>query len=147
MKWILALLISILSVLFFNNQQVYAAKKFVPKKSAVVKTGSTTTSGKIPAVVRYRGDKKAILLSFSHFKGLKSVSYSFTYTTNGMSQGAGGTVTAANNPTSNRELLFGTCSTSVCSYHSNLKNATLTLRATFSNGKVVSKTYRIKTSR
>jgi hypothetical protein len=122
-------------------QQVKAAKKFVPKKGIVKKV----VSGSIPAVVRYRGDRLGILFSFLNFNGMESVSYAFTYTTSGNPQGAGGTITAANDPTKQRELLFGTCSTSVCTYHYNLANARLVLTAKMTNGKTVSKSYRIKT--
>jgi hypothetical protein len=126
---------------------VSAAKKFVPRTGGTVATKSTGGGGggSIPSVVKYRGDKKGIYLSFSSFSGIESVAYSFTYATNGNQQGAGGTIRPDNNPTAQRELLFGTCSTSVCTYHGNLTNARLTLTARYSNGRTSSKAYRIKT--
>lgn len=125
-----------------------AAKKFVPstKKTTTVKK-STVSSGSIPAVVRYRSDKLGILFSFSNFSGIESVAYSFLYKSNGMQQGAGGAVRSDNNPGMERELLFGTCSTSVCTYHYNLTGARLVLTAKMTNGSTVSKSYRIKTYR
>lgn len=132
----------ILSVTLPSDTQ--AAKKFIPKGKTV---RYTTSSGSIPAVVRYRPDRLGILMSFSNFAGIESVAYSFTYTTNGIPQGAGGTVTAGNNPTSSRELLFGTCSTSVCTYHYNLSGARLVVTAKLTNGRTVTKGYRIKTYR
>ena len=122
---------------------VNAAKKFVPKKNVVRK--STTAAVGIPAVVSYRGDKQGILMSFSSFSGIDSVSYSFTYSTNGIQQGAAGNITKANNPLLTRELLFGTCSGGVCRYHSNLANARLTLNARFTNGNTRTKVYKIRT--
>ena len=120
-----------------------AAKKFVPKKSF---DGSSSAKGNsIPSVVRYRPDKMGLLLSFSNFSGIDSVSYLFTYNASGMPQGAGGSINAGNNPTAERQLLFGTCSTSVCTYHYNLTNAKLTLTAKYTNGTTRSKLYRIKT--
>lgn len=119
----------------------FAAKKFVPKKI----TRARTSAGSIPTVVRYRGDRQGILLSLLNFNGLESVSYSFTYDTNGNPQGAGGTVTALNNPTAQRELLFGTCSSGVCRYHYNLSNARLVLTAKTTNGRTITRSYRIKT--
>lgn len=132
-------LIIVLSVIFPNKIQ--AAKKFSPKKMAV---GKSYSAG-IPASVRYRPDRQGILLSFLNFNGIDSVSYSFTYITNGITQGAGGTITAENNPTSQRELLFGTCSSGVCRYHQNLTSARLTLTAKYTNGRTATKVYRIKT--
>src|SRR4030042_2819119 len=108
--------IFILIIIFINgfiltNQDVQAAKKFVSKKGA---TGTNRVSTNIPAVVRYRPDRLGLLLSFSHFNGMGSVSYSFTYSTNGIQQGAGGTISKDNDPTAQRELLFGTCSGGAC---------------------------------
>ena len=120
-----------------------AAKNFVSKKKA----GAKTITRSIPAVVRYRPDRLAILLSFANFNGIESVAYSFTYDTNGIPQGAGGVVTTNNNPTQVRELLFGTCSTNVCTYHYNLSKARLVLTAKYTNGKTAGKAYRIKTYR
>lgn len=134
----------VLLSLFLYVESSFAAKPFVKKTSAT--TVRRSSGGSIPAIVRKRGDGLGILLSFSHFNGLQSVTYSFTYTTGGMPQGAGGQVTAGNNPTSQRELLFGTCSGGVCRYHSGIKDAKLTLTATFTNGRKVAKSYRIKTA-
>lgn len=138
-------LLTALTFLLVVPAPIMAAKKFVPKKatsgkSTVKKTGST-----IPSLVRYRSDKQGVLLSFSNFNGIDSVNYTFVYTTNGVAQGAGGTITANNNPASERQLLFGTCSTSVCTYHYNLTGAKLTLTARYTNGTSRTKNYRIKT--
>jgi hypothetical protein len=132
----------ILYVLSNPKDQVFAAKKFVPKKTGV--SNKKTTSLSIPSVVKYRPDKKAIFLSFSNFSGIESVSYSFTYITNDNPQGAGGNITIDNNPMQQRELLFGTCSTSICTYHNNIKEAKLILTAKYSNVRSSTKIYRIK---
>lgn len=120
---------------------VEAAKKFVPKNKSV----NYTRSAGIPAIVKYRPDHLGLNLSFGNFNGLDSVTYSFTYSTNGTPQGVGGTITANNSPASPRELLFGTCSRGVCRYQYNLSNARLVLAAKYTNGKTLSKSYRIKT--
>ena len=125
-------------------RQSLAAKKFVKKTTAT--TVRSSSGGSIPAVVRKRGDGLGLLMSFSHFNGIQSVAYSFTYTTGGLQQGAGGQVTAGNNPTAQRELLFGTCSRGACRYHSAVRDAKLVLTAIFTNGRKVAKSYRIKTN-
>lgn len=140
------LFLFLLLFVVFPSDEVKAAKKFIPKKS-LTRSTSRGGVGIIPAVVRYRGDKLGILLSFTNFNGINSASYSFTYNTNGISQGVGGTVTAQNNPTLQRELLFGTCSTAVCTYHYNLSNAKLIITAKMTDGKILTKAYRIKTYR
>lgn len=141
MAKIVKVLLIIFVLVFLVKPSTYAAKKFVPKKTAV----RYTPVSSIPAQVSYRPDKLGLNLSFRNFTGLDYVSYSFTYNTNGIAQGVGGKVTAANNPTSARELLFGTCSRGACRYHYNLSGARLVLTARFLNGRTVSKTYSIKT--
>ncbi len=141
MRRIIPVIFVIFLLLVLSKPVVFAAKKFVPKKSTVK---NTSVSG-IPAQVSYRPDRLGINLSFRNFNGLESVSYSFTYNTNGITQGAGGKVTAANDPTEARELLFGTCSRGACRYHYNLSDARLTLTARYTNGRIATKSYRIKT--
>ena len=136
------LLIVLTLSLVYQPTNIYAAKKFIPKNS----TAKRNITGKgIPALVLYRSDKLGILLSFANFSGIQSVSYLFTYNTNGIQQGAGGTISKNNNPMLERQLLFGTCSTNVCTYHYNLTNARLTLTAKYSNGTTRTKLYKIKT--
>ena len=100
----------ILTLPFIFTRNVFALKKLVPKTTAVRYTGGVS----IPAVVRYQPNHLGLNLSFSNFSGLDSVSYFFTYNTNGIAEGIGGTITAANDPTAVRELLFGTCSRGAC---------------------------------
>lgn len=140
-KFHTVLLLCLLFFFIIIPAKVEAAKKFIPKKSTVGKF----SGGSIPAVVRFRPDRLGILMSFTSFSTIGSVSYSFTYSTNGVPQGAGGTISSSNNPTANRELLFGTCSTGVCTYHNNITNAKLVLTAKYTNGNTATKTYRIKT--
>lgn len=142
MKYIAIVCLLIVSGLFYTPT-VHAAKPFTAKKTAPVKASAGTKSP-IPAVVKFRSDRRAILFSFSSFSGIESVNYSFTYTNNGKPEGAGGTIRAANNPTTVRELVFGTCSTSVCSYHTNIKNARLVVTAKFSNGTQGTRAFRLK---
>jgi len=141
MRKIIGFLVANIFLLGFSNTEVLAAKKFVVKKTAV----RYTSSSGIPAIVKYMPNRLGINLSFRNFNALESVSYSFTYNTNGIAQGVGGTVTAANNPTATRELLFGTCSRGACRYHYNLSDARLVQTAKYTNGKTATKSYRIRT--
>lgn len=130
-----------LFILGISAGNAFAAKKFVAKRTAV----RYTAGGAIPAIVRYQPNRLGLNLSFSNFNGLDSVSYSFTYNTNGIAQGVGGTITNSNDPAAVRELLFGTCSRGACRYHYNLSDARLALTARYTNGRTTTKSYRIKT--
>ena len=143
MQFILISIIWVLTGLLFIKP-VAAAKKFVPKGTATVKTGKSGGTG-IPVSVSYRADKRALNFHFTNFSVISSVSYVFQYETNGNSQGAAGSITSSNSPTQSRELLFGTCSTSVCTYHTGIKNAKLTFTANYTNGKKATKVFRVKT--
>lgn len=134
-----------LVVLFLSvsGKNVLAAKKFVPKKGATSTVRRST--GFIPVSAHYRPDKRAILFNFSNFANLSSVSYLFSYTANGIPQGAAGTITASSSPSEVRELLFGTCSTGVCTYHTGLANARLSFTATLTNGTQAVRNFRIRT--
>lgn len=134
----------ILSLAFFLIfvPPIQAAKKFVPKNAAPAER--RVGSSLIPISVRYRTDKRAVLFNFSSFGQITKADYSFTYTSNGLQQGAGGTVYPTNEPTKVRELLFGTCSTGVCTYHSGIKDARLTVSAQLTSGKKATKSFRFK---
>jgi len=141
--------IALISIIFLLStlltlKPAEAAKKFVPKGAATVKSGRSGSGG-FPVSVGYRPDKRALNFSFTNFSGISSISYIFQYETNGITQGAAGSITAANSPGQSRELLFGTCSTSVCTYHSGLKNAKLSFTANYTNGRKAAKVFRVKT--
>lgn len=143
-KAVLSVIFLLGVIIFAASNPVFAAKKFVSKSSI---PRARVSKGSIPVIVRYRSDHLGILLSFANFNGIDSATYSFTYSSNGNPQGAGGTIKSTSNSTSPRELLFGTCSTAVCTYHTGLTNARLVLTANFTNGRTATKVFRIKTYR
>ena len=89
------------------------AKRKLP--SAAGKSAVKTITGQTAAKVKFRSDRKAVILNLSNLGTAKSVSYELQYETNGLMQGAGGSVTIAGDSAS-REILFGSCSGGVCNY-------------------------------
>ena len=119
------------------------AAKVLPRyqnKTTAVKSSSTalTVSVKLPY------DKKAVNINLKNTAYLDSLSYSLNYFTNGKEEGVVGLATSIPGNTFYKELLFGTCSKGVCTYHTNLANIKLTLTFSFKSGKHVTKKYRIK---
>jgi hypothetical protein len=112
------------------------------------------SSGKAPAKVaapsgvavspRLRGDRRALEISFSNLSKANNVSYVLTYQTNGMDQGAQGSVSSSSGNSTSREVLFGTCSSGVCTYHANITNMKLEVTVELANGKKTVKRYKIK---
>lgn len=143
MKLLICLLASIL-LLAILQSNVYAAKILPQARGG----GSQVTSGRsggsgIAVSPRLRGDRQALVVSFGNLQNAKNVNYQLIYNANGQNEGAGGTISSSGNSAS-RELLFGTCSRNVCTYHKNITNMKLEVTYTASSGKKFLKRYRIK---
>ena len=142
-KIISFLLLTIFSIFIPVNQ---ADAKVLPQSSSAksAPASKTTTSSGIGVSVKFRGDKKAVILNFSNLQNANSVNCVLTYTQNGQEEGAIGSLTLGKSQTATQELLFGTCSKNVCRYHSNISNVKLEASYTLKSGKKYIKRYKIK---
>jgi hypothetical protein len=131
------------SLLFFSLNIALAARKRPPRKSGSGAPVRTYYTRGVRASVRFRSDRRGLLINFSGFNNIASVTYSLTYTANGIPQGVSGTITAET-AGEQRELLFGTCSGGVCRYHTNITNAKLLIDSKLYSGTTIRKPYRIK---
>lgn len=122
---------------------VWAAKNRPPRGGEMSAPATGTYTRGVKASVRFRSDRRGLLVNFSEFGNAVSVTYTLTYTANGIPQGAGGTAMPAT-AGEQRELLFGTCSGGVCRYHTNITNARLIIDSKLSSGLIIRKPYRIK---
>lgn len=113
-------------------------------QKATVKAKTANTGGGIGVSVRLRGDKKALLVSFSNLQNATAVSYILTYQTRGQQEGAGGSVRPSEGNTATRELLFGTCSKNVCTYHPSIANMKFEVTTELKSGKKSIKRYKIR---
>lgn len=139
MKKILpAIILALLIIPVLSDRYVLAAK---PRVKTTTKS-STGTAGF--SSVRLRSDRKATVISLFNLSNIQNVSYSLVYTANGVEQGVAGTINASGQNSISRELLFGTCSKAVCTYHRNISNMRLRLTATTKSGVTLVKAYRIK---
>lgn len=134
--------ILLLFVIF--SKQVYA-KRLLPFLQPA-KSGTTTiTSTKgVSTKVKFRGDRRAIIVNFSNLLISTRVDYVLSYTSRGTMQGASGTIKDVGESTLERELIFGTCSHGVCRYDSGITNAKFTVVTTLKNGRKVSKSFKLK---
>lgn len=139
------MIISIFSLALFAGS---VEAKILPQAqksgiSAPVKSGSAGIS--IGVYPRLRSDRRALIISFSNLQNAKSVSYSLRYDTNTQQEGAIGSVNLSTGLSSEtEELLFGTCSKGVCTYHAGIKNAHLEISYTLKSGKKYIKRYKIR---
>lgn len=106
--------------------------------------GSYYISGRVGSSVKFNAGRNGVIIYFSGLTNANSVTYSLSYNSNGIPQGAMGTISNITTSTDNRELLFGTCSGGVCRYHQNLTNASLVITSKLKSGYTTRKTYRIK---
>lgn len=140
-----------ISLLFFVflaslSSEIYA-KKLLPRAKPAGGSGGTAPSATrgVTTSVKFRGDRLAIVPTFSNLGIASSVSYVLSYNSRGTTQGASGTLNpgTTTDPTV-RELLFGTCSHGVCRYDYGITNARFVVTTVLKNGKRVVKSYKLK---
>ncbi|HCM37358.1 MAG: hypothetical protein UV61_C0016G0008 [Candidatus Gottesmanbacteria bacterium GW2011_GWB1_43_11] len=86
----------------------------------------------------------SIVLSLLNLGKVSKISYTLSYTANGIDQGVVGSLIPTDQTTDSRDLYFGTCSKGVCTPHHNITNATLTVSVTLKSGGVYTKRYIIR---
>lgn len=143
-KGIFFIFVLFISVLFFSSS-VKARTLPQAKSTGSQKSVSTASSGgSVRISPRLRKDKKALRVYFNNLAKAKSITYTLIYQTDGKDEGVSGTVDVSAGKNATRELLFGTCSSGVCRYHPNIKNARFEATIEFASGKIVTKKFRIK---
>jgi hypothetical protein len=134
-----------LILLFLTPVGVLAAKVRTSRGGTTSSSsGYISTSGRVVTSARFRGDRRAVIVSFAGLSNASSVNYSLTYDSNGIAQGAMGTMTNIAGSSDSRELLFGTCSHGVCRYHTGIINARLVITSKLKSGITTRKSYKLK---
>lgn len=142
LKLILAGLFLFLFLSLFTPQTIYAKKKIGAK--TVTSVGAVSTSWKMVISPRLRADRKALQVTFSNLSGITMFTYELTYEGNGVDQGVYGSVKPQGESSLPRELLFGTCSGSVCRYHTGIKKMKFSVTTTYKNGRKIIKRYTVR---
>ncbi len=131
----------ILTILFvsyivtFFTPQAFAAKKLIRAPRA---------TGVIFSKVSLSRPTHSAVISFFNLNKVKRVEYALSYTAQGISQGVMGSFAPTGQSSDNRDLYFGTCSKGVCTPHSGIANASLTVTTTLTSGAINTKRYRFK---
>ena len=135
-------LLMIIGGAFFFTRGVEA--KLLPRFSNTSKSvGQRVVSSGLVVSPKLRFDRQALILTISNLHKVKNVTYTLMYQTNGVDQGAQGTLDSSSGQSVLRELLFGTCS-DVCRYHSNITGMKLEIVSELPNGRQTLRRYRIK---
>ena len=93
---------------------------------------------------RLRTDRRALLVTFNNLQKVKNTTYTLIYQTAGKDEGASGSLDSSTGNSLNRELIFGTCSSGVCRYHTNLTSMRFEVISELPSGKRSLKRYRIR---
>jgi hypothetical protein len=117
------------------------AKRKLPSPKAVSTTKSATSG--VTVKVKFRSDRKGVILNFGNLTAATGVSYDLIYDTRGTTQNAGGAVKISS-ATASTEVIFGTCSTGVCRYDTGISNAKLQVFITLKNGRKIVKPFKLK---
>lgn len=109
------------------------AKKKLPVRKII--SGPQTT-------LKLRGDRQALLLTLTKLSQATDISYRLTYIADGIGQGVEG----SHDPglgSARKELVFGTCSGTVCTYHQNLSEMLFQATIGLTDGRTLTRKYRI----
>jgi len=117
------------------------AKRTLPALKSVSTAKSTSTG--VTVKVKFRPDRKGVILNFGNLTTATGVGYDLIYDTRGTTQNAGGAIKISSD-IANTEVIFGTCSSGVCRYDSGISNAKLQVFITLKNGRKIIKPYKLK---
>jgi hypothetical protein len=120
---------------------VQAAKPRV--KKVAVKTGGTTVGTSYSSAKLSRGTN-SVIITFLNLTKATHVTYTLSYSANGVEQGVVGSITLTGQASDSRDLYFGTCSHGVCTPHRYITGATLVVETTLKSGGTNVKRYKIK---
>jgi hypothetical protein len=76
-------------------------------------------------------------------KSTKAISYELIYASNGVDQGAGGSIPTDKDSVT-KSIFLGTCSFAVCTSHKNVSNVRLRITYVLTNGQTVVKNFKVK---
>ena len=139
-KYILFPVLAMIVLLSAANP-ILAAKKRVWGKTVV--TAGAKSGGAFSVSARLTGWKQYLNVSFKGVAGTKGVNYELVYSSNGIDQGAGGSVNPSEGNVS-RSMFLGTCSHGVCTSHKNISNVRLTVTYQTASGQSVTKRYKVR---
>lgn len=142
MRKIIFSLILLILIKFLIISNVEAS--LLPRFRSLARTARRGSYSGILVSPRLRSDRKALIVNFANLKKVKNVTYTLIYQTNGRDEGVSGSLDASSGDAVTRELLFGTCSSGVCRYHTNISNMRLEVNTELTSGKRTVKRFRVR---
>jgi hypothetical protein len=139
------LFISLILLLSLSTATLVYAK-VLPRfaGSSTKSTGGGVAYSGVGASVRFNGARNGISIYLSNLNKASSVTYMLSYQSNGKDEGAMGTIYVSGENSATRELLFGTCSSGVCTYHTGITDAKLEITTELTSGKKTLRRFKLK---
>lgn len=132
------MVIFLLIIFLLFPAPVYARKQ-LPARSVK----AVASSAALPQTsLKLRGDRQALLLILTSLSKAESLSYLLTYQAAGVGQGVEGSHDPALGNTQ-KELVFGTCSGNVCTYHQDLSDMLFQATIGLKDGRTLTRKYQI----
>ncbi len=120
------------------------AKRLLPQTKAPAGIVASKSRG-VGLSVRFRSDRRAVVMTVSNMTIANSITYNLSYNTNGTTQGVSGTIIPSQEQgTITRELVFGTASNGIYRYDTNITNAKLVVTSVLKNGVKIVRTFKLK---
>lgn len=133
------LALSLILISLLMPVAVFARKKLPQRARSAAQSGSTLPQSSLVL----RGDKLALLVQLTNLAEAASINYTLTYNSSDAPQGVQGTLDPAIGSTQ-KELLFGTCSGAVCTYQTGISDMRFELKVGLKSGKTLTRKYTIK---
>lgn len=134
--------ILILCLIAFMQAPVALAAKPRMRPSANARRASATPTGYSRATLSRSAN--SVVVTFINLSQVKKITYTLSYTANGIEQGAIGSLAPNGAATETRSLYFGTCSHGVCTPHRGIQRATLLIETQLNTGRLHTKRYTIR---
>jgi len=142
-KYFLLIAIPLLIVLFPSKAQAKLLPRFTGSGGTPITRSSVVSSKNVVVTPRFLPGKSGLRVSFSGLSNANSVGYMLTYNTNGKEEGVTGSIDISSNSTQ-RDLLFSTCSSGVCTNHGKITGMKLEITSKLKSGKTSIRRYRIR---
>ena len=128
--------------LSFVTPSVSAAKARV--RTTAPALGSSAGGSVGYSKARLSRNTNSVVITLQNLSKVSKVSYTLSYSANGIEQGAVGSLVPSGASSEIRDMYFGTCSHGVCTPHRGIQNAVLIVETQLTSGRTNVKRYRIR---
>lgn len=144
MRRILVSLLFYALFLYFLTASTAVAGVLPRFQKAAKKPKAKVSSPGVSVSARLRSDRRAINIYLANLNKARQITYTLYYQTEGKDEGVSGSIGGASSDSVAREILFGTCSSGVCKYHTRITNARLEILTELLTGKKTLRKFRIR---